>query len=548
MPTTHLSKLLGRHIVREKEAHDLSRNPEFSSFQFLGYRTSAIGMELVALCDADGMTEGDIVRRRDEFFEVVRTLPHHYALKPRGRNPYGLLGFVFAEGCTEQTARFIARQTRISHAAGTGGVSVAWAIDVPNHRIHTHDNPVSIFPPVVIVARTVYPGLEFMESLLSKVEREAAGEQEPETPQGRNGGGTDRHAHDVFISYASEDSRIAVEIQRELERRHVRVWLDKTVLRPGDSIRQSIEAGLAGARYGLVLLSRNFFLRDGPQRELNGMFAREMSEGRNLVLPVWHEIDERDLSRHAPILADKYALKTYDGIPFIADQVMRVLGTPPSLPPPDRTEPVRKSGPQVDSGMSHILLVAANSTSRPLDLDWEIKEILADFRAAKDRDRFLPKTVLGATMGTLTQAMLDDPPTVVHFSGHGKQDGIVLRSESGGKQVVSGGALASLFGQFSPTVECVVLNLCWSEAQARAIHRHVPYVIGTNDRMPDDAALAFSRGFYKAYAARRDVPFAFGVAKAIVEGECPGDEDLLVLLRPDSPLTEHGQPELPTGF
>jgi hypothetical protein len=394
MQQTSLSGFLGEHIVREKEAHDLSRNPELAAFQFVGYRTSPAAVELVALCDADELTEGDIVRRRDEFFDLVRNLPHDFGLKPRGRNPNGLLGFVFADGCPEPMARFIARQTRISHVAGTGGVSVAWAIDVKNRRIHTHDNPVSIFPPVIVAARSVYPGLEFMESLLG--------------PAG------------------------------------------------GDA---------------------------GPPPRPSG--TEEPDEhGSGIITP----------------------------------------------------EPVLTSPePGGDSGsIHHILLVAVNSISKPLDVDWEIKEIVADLRMAKDRDRFPPKTVLGATIGALTQAMLDDPPTIVHFSGHGRQDGVILRSAAGGWQLVPGEALASLFAPFSPAVKCVVLNLCWSEPQARAIHRHVPYVIGTRDRMPDDAALAFSRGFYKAYAARRDVRFAFEIGKAIVQAEGNGDEELLVLLEPDS--------------
>lgn len=516
------SRRLGEYIVQEKEAHDLSRNPEFASFQFIGYRTSAVAVELVAFCDADGMTEGDIVRRRDEFFDLVRRLPHDYGLKPGGRNPNGLLGFVFADGCSESMARFIARQTRISHAAGTGGVSVAWAIDVPNRRIHTHDNPVSIFPPVIVAARTVYPGLEFLESLLSRV---APG---PSASAPAEGDGAPAGAHDVFISYASEDRGIAVEIARALEARHLRVWIDETALRPGDSLRQAVETGLAGSRFGLVLLSRNFFRKEWTQRELNGLFSREMAEGRTLVLPLWHQIDAREIAAHSPILADKVALRTSDGIPWIADKIAELFDLQRSRkdPLPEPEMEIRDAG----DGKVHILFLAANSDDAPLDLERELSRIEMDLRLARERDRLLLKPVMAATIDRVMQAMLDDPPTIVHFSGHGLAEGIVLRDAAGNPHLVAGKALASLFALFRETVKCVVLNACWSEPQARAIREHIPYVIGTRALIPDEVAVAFSTGFYKAIGAGRDVPFAYqmGLARVLAEGE--DASDLVVLL------------------
>lgn len=520
------SHRLGEYIVQEKEAHDLSRNPEFASFQFLGYRTSAVAVELVALCDADGMSEGDMVRRRDEFFDLVRRLPHDYGLKPRGRNPNGLLGFVFADGCPEPVARFIARQTRISHAAGTGGVSVAWAIDVRNRHIHTHDNPVSIFPPVIVAARTVYPGLEFLDSLLDRMA------PEPGTARAAEGEDTIQDAHDVFISYASEDRGLAVEIARALEARDLRVWIDAAMLRPGDSLRRSIDTGLAGSRFGLVLLSRNFFKREWPQWELNGMFARETAEGRTLVLPLWHQIDAREIASYSPILADKVALRTSDGIPWIADKIAELLHPPPSRKEPP-AEPVPAPGaqsPNAEPGKVHILFLAANSTDAPLDLDLELSRIETNLRLARERDRLLLKPVLAATIDRVMEAMLDDPPTIVHFSGHGLAEGIVLRDTAGNPHLVTGRALASLFALFRDTVRCVVLNACWSEPQARAIREHVPYVIGTRALIPDEVAVAFSTGFYKAIGAGKDVPFAYqmGLARVLAEGKDVSDSVVLI--------------------
>jgi len=69
--------------------------------------------------------------------------------------------------------------------------------------------------------------------------------------------------------------------------------------------------------------------------------------------------------------------------------------------------------------------------------------------------------------------------------------------------------LAALFEQFADQVGCVVLNACYSEAQANAIARHIEYVIGMNQEIGDKAAIAFSIGFYQALGAGRTVEEAY---------------------------------------
>ena len=55
----------------------------------------------------------------------------------------------------------------------------------------------------------------------------------------------------------------------------------------------------------------------------------------------------------------------------------------------------------------------------------------------------------------------------------------------------------------------LVLNACYSEIQAEAIHEHVNYVIGMNRAVGDKAAINFAVAFYDGLAAGEDVEFAF---------------------------------------
>ncbi len=97
---------------------------------------------------------------------------------------------------------------------------------------------------------------------------------------------------------------------------------------------------------------------------------------------------------------------------------------------------------------------------------------------------------------------MDYRPNIIHFSGHGAGiEGLAFEDETGKEQLVTGEALAGLFGQFSKQVECVLLNACYSEVQAQAIVQHINYVIGMNDQIQDKAAIEFVVGFYDGLLA-----------------------------------------------
>jgi hypothetical protein len=62
------------------------------------------------------------------------------------------------------------------------------------------------------------------------------------------------------------------------------VWLDDCELTLGDSLRRSIDQGLAQSRFGVVILSPNFFAKEWPQKELDALVSRE-DGGQKVILP-----------------------------------------------------------------------------------------------------------------------------------------------------------------------------------------------------------------------------------------------------------------------
>jgi hypothetical protein len=133
--------------------------------------------------------------------------------------------------------------------------------------------------------------------------------------------------YDVFISHASEDKEDIVRpLAEELVNLGVRVWYDEFSLKWGDSLRRSIDKGLARSRFGVVVISSSFIAKQWPQYEVDGLVAREMAEGGKVILPIWHKVTRSDVLKYSPTLADKLALNTsLDEIPTIAKQLKEML-------------------------------------------------------------------------------------------------------------------------------------------------------------------------------------------------------------------------------
>jgi CHAT domain len=174
-----------------------------------------------------------------------------------------------------------------------------------------------------------------------------------------------------------------------------------------------------------------------------------------------------------------------------------------------------------------ILLANPNNTDK-LRLDQEVRGIQESLQRSKNREKFEIITEWAVQIDDLRRALLNYQPAIVHFSGHGSQgQGLVLENNLGQMQIVSTESLARLFKLFQNHVECVLLNACYSEDQAEAIHQYIDYVIGMNQAIGDKAAIEFAVGFYDALGAGKTYEDCFEVGctsidlKGIPESQTP---------------------------
>lgn len=116
--------------------------------------------------------------------------------------------------------------------------------------------------------------------------------------------------YDVFISHASEDKDEVVRpLAHALKKVGLSIWYDEFELKIGDSLRKKIDKGLANSRFGIVVLSKDFFKKGWTNYELDGIVSKAVS-GEQIILPIWHNITKKELLDFSPSLADKVARST----------------------------------------------------------------------------------------------------------------------------------------------------------------------------------------------------------------------------------------------
>jgi hypothetical protein len=72
-------------------------------------------------------------------------------------------------------------------------------------------------------------------------------------------------------------------------------------------------------------LEPHFLEKEWPQRELDGLVARETASGEKALLPIWHELDRSTLMKYSPPLADRLAGRSAEGVAALVEKILRVL-------------------------------------------------------------------------------------------------------------------------------------------------------------------------------------------------------------------------------
>lgn len=169
-----------------------------------------------------------------------------------------------------------------------------------------------------------------------------------------------------------------------------------------------------------------------------------------------------------------------------------------------------------------VLFIASNPIDQTqLRLDEEIRAITEKIRASEHRDSVHLVSRWAARPSDLLQALNELKPHIVHFSGHGSDnDELIFQADDGSTKLVSQEAIAATMSTLNDNIRVVILNACFSHAQAEAVTQYVDSAIGMKDSIRDDAARVFAAQFYAAIGFGLSIKQAFdqGVAALLLEG------------------------------
>ncbi len=107
-------------------------------------------------------------------------------------------------------------------------------------------------------------------------------------------------------------------------------------------------------------------------------------------------------------------------------------------------------------------------------------------------------------------------PVILHISGHGDANTIVLEDDNGKTATVDTQLLMDLISVAGDQLKVVILNACESATLARKVTGLVDIAIGMNASVGDDAARAFAVQLYSSLGAGAPLKRAFDQAKVAI--------------------------------
>lgn len=175
----------------------------------------------------------------------------------------------------------------------------------------------------------------------------------------------------------------------------------------------------------------------------------------------------------------------------------------------------------------NVLFLASNPLDQPqLRLDEEARSIAEMIRKTKHRDSIQFVSFWAIRPIDVLQALNENTPAIVHFSGHGSdQDEIVFQDNQGNAKFITKEAIVQTMTASSEGIRLVFFNTCHSHNQAEAVTEHVEAAIGMKTTIGDEAARVFASQFYSSIGFGLSVKKSFDQAIALLMMEGIPEED-----------------------
>lgn len=168
-----------------------------------------------------------------------------------------------------------------------------------------------------------------------------------------------------------------------------------------------------------------------------------------------------------------------------------------------------------------LFLYSSPSNKSELRFSEEIRAI-EDALQIGNRNEEFEIVAKGMVQGNeVAKILRRENPHFLHISTHAsKKKGLLFEDKNRQEQPITSDAFAGIIKRLTSrenNLECIVLNACNSLAHAEAIKEMLPFTVGTQDFIPDEAAIEFTKTFYETIFDGEDIEFAFEDAQGAIQ-------------------------------
>ena len=156
-----------------------------------------------------------------------------------------------------------------------------------------------------------------------------------------------------------------------------------------------------------------------------------------------------------------------------------------------------------------------------LSLDKEARDISEAIQKSPARDSINFVTKWATRTDDLFQYVNEVNPTVIHFTGHGTEDGeLVFHDKNDKPKLVSIDAIVQMINTLTDDLRLVVFSNCYSSSLAEEVSEQVEATIGMSTSVGEDEAIIFATQLYSSigFGHSLDKAFKQAIAKLRVEG------------------------------
>lgn len=330
----------------------------------------------------------------------------------------------------------------------------------------------------------------------------------------------------ICILHAPGDAQYLKALAKQLapaERAKTLTFWHRDRVEPGASFWHELDEKLRAAQLIVELLSPDFLAE--CDREM--LLAQSLRHPQCALVPVLcrptvltgSEFAELVLlpPGSAPISKwrhqDQAWIEVASALMKIVDRFAKTPGSNIPVPPTfQNLKPAKRTA-------KHAVLVIAASpyNGTTVDVGHEVKEIRTALRTPPVSEHFELIEEWSVDIQDIPRLLLRHQPTILHLSGHGTKDGLVVLEDGVGNGTpVPAQAFVDLLGTLNrqDVLRCVVLNACYTSNLAEKLSKVVSCVVAPRGTISSPTAAAFSGGFYSGLAAGVSFQVAFEVGCA----------------------------------